>query len=292
MQEATSSIVVESTMWMVARKRWSGPLERLEPANPGEKGLEMPEHGPEELLGQRGAAVFSRVGKAVAARGRGAADGRERAAVNPEGVADIVESDGVAELGIEHGNDMAPCREGAAEFIDAGVPGQLGNEVGGNEVAKLPKAAEFRGGWTGCLCSFHPCRVAGSNAPVHPLGLCGSFSMGRLCSQIDDLELIRRGSITEQFVDAVLKDGTKVRRGPYTLHSFKDNDGRTVSRRLTDPAQIASYRSQIEAFRQFQQCTAELLTLGEALCDLAIDDPEAQKKTPNSKARNRTKSKP
>jgi hypothetical protein len=60
----------------------------------------------------------------------------------------------------------------------------------------------------------------------------------------------------------------------------------------TDRAQIAHYRSQIEAFRQFQQCTAELLTLGEALCDLAIDDPEAQKKTPNSKARNRTKSKP
>ena len=114
----------------------------------------------------------------------------------------------------------------------------------------------------------------------------------QILSQIDDLELIRRGSITEQFVDAVLKDGTKVRRGPYTLHAFKDKDGRTVSRRLTDPTQIASYRSQIEAFRHFQQCTAELLTLGEVLCDLAIDDPEAQKKTPNSKAQNRTKSKP
>jgi hypothetical protein len=38
MQEATSSIVVESTMWMVARKRWRGPLERFEPANPGEVG--------------------------------------------------------------------------------------------------------------------------------------------------------------------------------------------------------------------------------------------------------------
>jgi hypothetical protein len=31
--------------------------------------------------------------------------------------------------------------------------------------------------------------------------------------------------------------------------------------------------------------------LGEALCDRAIDDPEAQKKTPNSTARNRAKSK-
>lgn len=113
----------------------------------------------------------------------------------------------------------------------------------------------------------------------------------QLLSQIEDLDQIRRGSITEQFVEAVLKDGTKVQRGPYTLYTFKDKGGRTVSRRLTDPAQIAHYRSQIEAFRQFQQCTSELLALGEALCDRAIDDPEAQKKTPNSTARNRAKSK-
>lgn len=113
----------------------------------------------------------------------------------------------------------------------------------------------------------------------------------QLLSQIEDLDQIRRGSITEQFVDAVLKDGTKVRRGPYTLYTFKNNNGRTVSRRLTDPVQIAHYRSQIEAFRQFQQCTAELLSLGETLSDQALDDPKAQKKTPKSKPPNRTSSK-
>ena len=113
----------------------------------------------------------------------------------------------------------------------------------------------------------------------------------QLLSQIEDLDQIRRGSITEQFVEAVLKDGTKVQRGPYTLYTFKDKGGRTVSRRLTDPAKIAHYRFQIDAFRQFQQCTSELLALGEALCDLAIDDPEAQKKRPKSSARNRVKSK-
>jgi hypothetical protein len=114
----------------------------------------------------------------------------------------------------------------------------------------------------------------------------------QLLSQIENLDQIRRGSITEQFVDAVLKDGTKVRRGPYTLYTFKNNNGRTVSRRLTDPTQLAHYRSQIEAFRQFQQCTAELLSLGETLSDQALDDPEAQKKTPKSKPLSRTNSKP
>lgn len=115
----------------------------------------------------------------------------------------------------------------------------------------------------------------------------------QLLSQIGDLDQIRRGSITEQFVESVLKDGTKVRRGPYTLYSFKDKGGRTISRRLTDPAQIAHYRSQIEAFREFQQCTAELLALGEALCDRALQEPDTEKKTPSihskTKAKKRSK---
>lgn len=114
----------------------------------------------------------------------------------------------------------------------------------------------------------------------------------QLLSQIEDLDQIRRGSITEQFVESTRKDGTKVRRGPYTLYSYKDKGGRTVSRRLSNPSQIAHYRSQIEAFRQFQQCTAELLTLGETLCDRSLEEPAAQKKTPSprAQAKNRTKS--
>ncbi|MFA7234520.1 MAG: hypothetical protein WC076_10450 [Terrimicrobiaceae bacterium] len=34
----------------------------------------------------------------------------------------------------------------------------------------------------------------------------------QLLSQIEDLDQIRRGSITEQFVETVRKDGQKVRR--------------------------------------------------------------------------------
>lgn len=111
----------------------------------------------------------------------------------------------------------------------------------------------------------------------------------QLLSQIEDLDQIRRGSITEQFVESVRQDGTKARRGPYTLYSFKDKGGRTISRRLTDPAQIAHYRSQIEAFRQFQQCTAELLALGEALCDRALQEPDTEKKTPSTHSKTKAK---
>jgi len=81
-----------------------------------------------------------------------------------------------------------------------------------------------------------------------------------------------------------------VRLGPYTLYSFKDKGGRTISRRLRDPAQTAHYRAQIEAFRQFQNCTAELLALGETLSDRAVEDPEADKKPPATKPKARSKS--
>jgi len=101
------------------------------------------EHGPEELLGELGAAVFSGMGEAVSARRGGPADRRKRAAVNPQGVAHIVESDGVGELGIEHGHNMAPGREAAAELVDTGLPGQLGDKALRNEIAKLAQAAEF-----------------------------------------------------------------------------------------------------------------------------------------------------
>jgi len=109
----------------------------------------------------------------------------------------------------------------------------------------------------------------------------------QLLSQIEDLDQIRRGSITEQFVESVRQDGTKVRRGPYTLYSFKDKGGRTVSRRLSDPAQIARYRSQIDTFRQFQQSTAELLALGETLCDRALEEPATEKKRRTSTRKSR-----
>lgn len=111
-----------------------------------------------------------------------------------------------------------------------------------------------------------------------------------LLARIADLEQIRRGSITEQFVEVVLKDGSKSRRGPYVIYSFKAKGGRTVSRRLADPAAISRYRSQIEAFREFQQCTAQLLALGEALSDHALEEAGDQKKTSGAEIRRRPRS--
>lgn len=94
--------------------------------------------------------------------------------------------------------------------------------------------------------------------------------------QIEQIEQMRRGSLTEQFVEAVKTDGTKARRGPYPLYTYKDKN-RTVSRRVSDPKLLPLYRDQIQAFRRFQELTSELTRLGEELSDLAIPQDDIKK---------------
>jgi len=109
-------------------------------------------------------------------------------------------------------------------------------------------------------------------------------------AELASLEEIRRGSVTEQYVEATKKDGSKVRRGPYPLYTFKEN-GRTVSRRLSRGEHVQRYDRQIQAFRRFQKLVAELLRLGEQLSDLA-GRPGKKGATLPSKPRSRSKPKP
>ncbi len=100
-----------------------------------------------------------------------------------------------------------------------------------------------------------------------------------ILAELAGLARIRRGSVTEQYVEAAGRRGRALRRGPYPLYSFKTR-GRTVSRRIR-AEQAAVYREQIAAGRRFQELAHELMELGEALCeqDLRAD---TVKKTPNA----------
>lgn len=104
----------------------------------------------------------------------------------------------------------------------------------------------------------------------------------QLLGELAQLEEIRRGSVVEQFVEAVRKDGSKVRRGPYVLYSFKDR-GKSVSRRVTDRRQVGVYREQIGAFRRFREVVKELVAIGEQLSDLGLSGEQDVKKTPKSR---------
>ncbi len=98
-----------------------------------------------------------------------------------------------------------------------------------------------------------------------------------ILKELANLSEMRRGSVVEQFVETVKADGTKIRRGPYALYSYKEK-AKTVSRRMSNPESIKHYRRQIQAFRRFQYLTQELISLGEKISDASISE-ENEKKT-------------
>lgn len=101
----------------------------------------------------------------------------------------------------------------------------------------------------------------------------------RILDELSSLERMRRGSIVEQFLEVKDKRGKTVRRGPYPLYSYKEH-GRTVSRRLRSSQEVETYRKEISAFRRFEELTAELRRLGEALCE--VGENLEEKKRPRS----------
>ena len=106
-----------------------------------------------------------------------------------------------------------------------------------------------------------------------------------LVKELIELMEIRRGSVVEQFVEVTLQDGSKSRRGPYPLYSYKEK-GKTVSRRLTSAQEAAMYRRQIAAFRRFQELAAQLVEVGERISDCVAAEG-GEKKTSSSKSRSK-----
>jgi hypothetical protein len=98
-----------------------------------------------------------------------------------------------------------------------------------------------------------------------------------LLAELAGLGPMRKGTLNEQYVPTIRKDGTPSRRGPYTLYTFKEH-GRTLSRRLSRGGQIACYREQIATFRRFQELSAELVRVGQRLADLEAAGQEDSKK--------------
>ena len=95
--------------------------------------------------------------------------------------------------------------------------------------------------------------------------------------EVGELSEMRRGSIVEQFMETVNADGSKTRRGPYALYSYKEKN-KTISTRLSNPELVDIYRKQIGAFRRFQDLTQELVSLGEKISNAVIDEEENKKK--------------
>src|SRR6516165_3052333 len=127
-------------------------------AKSGRKLLQVFEHRPEQPFSQRSVAMLVGMGKVVATRSSGSAQGRKRAAVQSQRVTDVVEADGVSQLCKEHADHMTPRTERSRHGIHTGLARKFWNQMRRNEIAKLPKNAEFGYGWFG-VSFFHLCRV-------------------------------------------------------------------------------------------------------------------------------------
>jgi len=106
-----------------------------------------------------------------------------------------------------------------------------------------------------------------------------------LVQQLSGLQELRRGSLSEQFLNVQRQDGSSVQRGPYPLFTRKQN-GKTVSQRVTDAALVPVYRRQIQALREFETVVDALVQVGEQLSDLAVAEV-VQKKTSGGAGTNR-----
>jgi hypothetical protein len=74
----------------------------------------------------------------------------------------------------------------------------------------------------------------------------------QILEELSHLTEVRRGNLTEQMVETVGADRRCRFLGPCPLSSFKVK-GKTLSRRVTDPAQVALYSRQIQCGRRFQE---------------------------------------
>ncbi len=117
--------------------------------------LEVFEHAPEESLGHGGIAIPVRMAEVVAARRRGATQGRERPAVKPERVAHVIQSERMADLAEDQSDDVTPGAIAARLRIDTGFPGDLRHQMVGNEIAELAQYAQLRRRWSGVLLILH-----------------------------------------------------------------------------------------------------------------------------------------
>jgi len=98
-----------------------------------------------------------------------------------------------------------------------------------------------------------------------------------ILKEIARLGPMRRGSVTDQFLTSTRRDGSKRKRGPYTVYSFKPTR-KTSSRRLRDDKHKALYRQQIDNLRRFERLAAELVQVSEQLADLAVAESGEEKK--------------
>jgi len=115
--------------------------------------IKVTERGPKKLFGQLGLSLLARMGESVSAGRSRPANRGKRSTMEPQRVTHVIETNGVCQLGVEHGNDMAPGRKCSAGLVHPSLSRQLRHEMRRNEIAELSQNAELGCRWAGLF--FH-----------------------------------------------------------------------------------------------------------------------------------------
>jgi len=99
----------------------------------------------------------------------------------------------------------------------------------------------------------------------------------RILEEIDQLGPMRMGTVYDHYLQTRHADGSRSRRGPYPTYTFKQA-GKTGGKQLRSAAEADLYRRQIEAFRRYQELSAELVQVSQRLADLEAAGADEGKK--------------
>lgn len=88
-----------------------------------------------------------------------------------------------------------------------------------------------------------------------------------ILKKMGELRTMRRGTVSEQFLDVPHKGQAKpVRRGPYYLWQYWER-GVPKRRRLHGAAEVESARKEVAAYKEFELLCKEYVSVAEALAE-------------------------
>jgi hypothetical protein len=96
----------------------------------------------------------------VLARWRGSTNRRQRSGMQPQRIANIIETQCVGKLCLDQTGHMTPRTEGSTLFLHCMGTDQARDQMIGNQIAKLPQQRKLTGGWLTYVCLFMPYLVA------------------------------------------------------------------------------------------------------------------------------------
>lgn len=90
-----------------------------------------------------------------------------------------------------------------------------------------------------------------------------------LLDEIARLPPMRQGSVRPFAPTRKRKDGSVKTRGPYWKYTFK-RQGKTFGRHIGNEAAADAYREQIQAYRRFEELSAQLVVVSQRMADCAV----------------------